>query len=105
MLMIFFIHVFLRSKLCPSLLDNISLRVPTRNVRNYNQLFPSRKNCHSAVCAAAANLLCCDIDIFCKDIKSLKDVKGLHHFLDFLLFSYCVVGYWKEFGITSPVCT
>jgi hypothetical protein len=71
----FLINVFLGSKLCPSLLDNISPRVPTCNSRNYNQFFASRQYCPSARRAATANLVCCDIDIFCKDIKSFRDIR------------------------------
>jgi hypothetical protein len=73
---LFLIHVFLGSKFCPSLLDNISLSVLTCNVRSHNQFFASCKNCPSARCTAAANLLCCDIEILCKDI--MRDIKELN---------------------------
>ena len=65
---------FLGSKFCPSLLDIISLRIPTCSVRNYNQFFATRKNCPSARCAAAVKLVCCDTDIFSEDTETLKQI-------------------------------
>ena len=76
----FLICVLLGSKFCSSLLDNIAFRVPTSDVRNYNHLFASCKNCPSTRRASFANLICCDIDVFCKDIKSLRDIMKLPPF-------------------------
>jgi hypothetical protein len=89
--MFFLIHVFLWSKFFPSLINNINLRVPTCNVRNYKQFFASHKNCPSATYAAAANLLCRDIDVFCKGIKSLRAVKKLVIWLISVFCMYCVL--------------
>jgi hypothetical protein len=68
----FSIHVFLGSKFAPFLIDNISLGVPSCNIRNVTQLSVSHKNWPYARCATAADLACSDLDIFNKKIRSLK---------------------------------
>ena len=58
--MLFFIHIFLGSKFCPSLIDNISFGVRPHN----NNV--AGKNCPSAACSTAARSVCSDIDMFSK---------------------------------------
>ena len=41
----FHIHIFPRSKFCPSLIDNSSLQVPSCNITNLNQISAGYKNC------------------------------------------------------------
>ena len=52
-----FVIVFLGSKACPSTMDVICLRVPTRNLRDFSlfHVSSSYKNCPFGRCATAAN--------------------------------------------------
>jgi hypothetical protein len=62
----FFIQVYRGLKSCTSLSENVSLRVPPSNLRDFS-LFgvcPSNKHCPSARCAYAANAVGKDFDIF-----------------------------------------
>jgi hypothetical protein len=55
---LFFIQVYRGFKSCTSFLENVSLRVPPSNLREF-LLFcacPSNKHCPSARCASAANV-------------------------------------------------
>ncbi|PNF32147.1 hypothetical protein B7P43_G02842 [Cryptotermes secundus] len=63
---LFLIQVYFGSKFCPSALEIVGLRVPARYIRDFAlfnvcSLF---KNCPSARCAAAANVVCRDVDVF-----------------------------------------
>jgi hypothetical protein len=61
-------------KSCISLLENVCLRVPPCNLRQFS-LFcacPSNKHCHSARCAYAANVVGKDLDIFALGAVSLN---------------------------------
>jgi len=69
-----FIRSFLGSKFCPSLIDNINLRVPSCSVWNVTQFYPAGKNCLSAGYATAANLKCSNTDIFRRPIRFLKQI-------------------------------
>jgi hypothetical protein len=63
---LFFIQVYRSLKSCTSLLENVSLHVPTSNLREFS-LFcacPSNKQCPSARCAYAAKVADEDLDIF-----------------------------------------
>jgi hypothetical protein len=63
---LFLTQVFFGFKFCPSILEIVGLRVPARYIRDF-ALFNvcySCKNCPSARCASAANVVCRDIDIF-----------------------------------------
>jgi hypothetical protein len=63
---LFLIQVYLGSKFCPSVLETVGLRVPTLHLRDF-PLFcvcPAIKNCPSARCASAANVVCRHFDIF-----------------------------------------
>jgi hypothetical protein len=63
-------------KYCPSLLEAVGLQVPTRYLRDFSMfnLSPSLKNCPSARCASAANVVCRDFDIFKTNIVSLSHI-------------------------------
>jgi hypothetical protein len=63
---LFFIQVYLGSKFCPSVLETVGLRVPARYIRDFAwfNFCPSSKNCPSARCASAANVVCRDFDVF-----------------------------------------
>ena len=54
----FFIHTFAGSKFCPSLIDNISLRILCRNIRNCTLFCITGRNCLSTGYATAAKLVC-----------------------------------------------
>ncbi|PNF20040.1 hypothetical protein B7P43_G05817 [Cryptotermes secundus] len=63
---LFLIQVYFGSKFCPSALEIVGLRVPARYIRDFAlfnvcSLFT---NCPSARCAAAANVVCRDVDVF-----------------------------------------
>jgi hypothetical protein len=53
-------------KFYPSVLEIIGLRVPARYIRDFVlfNVCSSRKNCPSARCASAANVVCKDVDVF-----------------------------------------
>jgi hypothetical protein len=63
-------------KYCPSLLEAVGLRVPTRYLRDFSMFnfSPSLKNCPSARCASAANVLCRDFDVFKTNTVSLSHI-------------------------------
>jgi hypothetical protein len=63
---LFIIQVYRGLKYCPSLLEAVGLRVPTRYLRDVStfNFSPSLKNCPSARCASAANVVCRDFDVF-----------------------------------------
>jgi hypothetical protein len=73
---LFHIHVYRRLKYCPSLLEAVSLRLPTRYLRDSSvfNFSPSLKNCPSARCALAANVVCRDFDVFKTNIVSLSHI-------------------------------
>jgi hypothetical protein len=60
------IQVYLGFKLWFSLLETVGFRVPTRFLRDFSMFNfdPSIKNCPSARCASAANVVCRDFDVF-----------------------------------------
>jgi hypothetical protein len=63
---LFFIQVYLGSKFCPSVLEIVDIRVPARYIRDFAlfNVYPSSKNCPSARCASAANVVCRDFEVF-----------------------------------------
>jgi hypothetical protein len=63
---LFLIEVYLGSRFCPSVLETVDLRVPTRHVRVFPLLYvcPAIKHRPSARCTSAANVVCRDFDIF-----------------------------------------
>jgi hypothetical protein len=72
----FFFQVYRGLKSCTSLLENVSLRVPPGNLRDFS-LFgvrPSNKYCPSARCAYAANAVGKDLDIFAIGDFSLNHI-------------------------------
>jgi hypothetical protein len=72
---LFFVQVYRGLKSCPSLLESVSLRVPSSNLREFS-LFgacPSNKHCPSARCAYAANVVGKDLDLFATGAASLSD--------------------------------
>ena len=70
-LMFFFIHVFARSKFCPSLIENISLKVPSCSCTKFSI---ACIYCASARCATASYLVCSNMDMFRKPIRLLKHI-------------------------------
>jgi hypothetical protein len=73
---IFVINVLLGSKSCPSTLDIISLRVPTRNLRDFS-LFHVRSfyiNCPSGRCITAANSICNNMDVFRREFVTFSQM-------------------------------
>jgi hypothetical protein len=73
---IFVIKVFLGSKSCPSTMDIIGLRVPTRNLRDFPlfHVSSSYKNCPSGQCATATNSVCNQLDVFRRQIVTLSQI-------------------------------
>jgi hypothetical protein len=58
LLIIFLIQVYLGSKFCPSVLETVGLRVPTRHLRDFPLFYvcPTIKN-YPARCASAGTLI------------------------------------------------
>jgi hypothetical protein len=63
---LFLTQVYFGLKFCPSVLEIVGLRVPARYVRDFAlfNVCTSCKNCPSARCASAANVVCKDVDVF-----------------------------------------
>jgi hypothetical protein len=63
---LFFIQVYLGSKFCRSVLEIVGIRVPAQYIRDFAlfNVCPSSKNCPSARCTSAANVVCRNFDIF-----------------------------------------
>jgi hypothetical protein len=83
----FLIQVYLGFKFCPSFLETVGLRVPTRYLRDF-PLFnfgSSITNCPSATCASPTNVACRDSDTFKQ--KMFMSVKFYYH-STFQLFRY-----------------
>jgi hypothetical protein len=74
--MFFFVQAYRGLKSCTSFLENVSLRVSTRNVRNFLtvSVCPSNKHCPSARWADAANSVGKDLDIFATGAVSLNHI-------------------------------
>jgi hypothetical protein len=62
----FLLKSYFGFKVCPSVLEIVGLRVPTRYIRGFAlfSVCSSSKNCPSARCASAANVVCRDVDVF-----------------------------------------
>jgi hypothetical protein len=73
---LFLIQVYLGSKFCPSVLETVGLRVPTRHLRDFSLFYvcPTIKNCPSARWASAANVVCRDSDVFRRYNVSLEHI-------------------------------
>jgi hypothetical protein len=52
----------------------ISLRVPSRDIRNFTQFSAACKNCPAARYTTAENLLCSAVGMFSKQIRFLKQI-------------------------------
>jgi hypothetical protein len=63
---LFLTEVYFGLKFCPSILEIVGLRVPARYIRDFAlfNVCSSYKNCPSARCASAANVVCRDVDVF-----------------------------------------
>jgi hypothetical protein len=55
------INVFSGTKHCPSVLETVGIRVPTRNIRNFTTF-----SCSFTHCPSAVNAVCKSTDIFSK---------------------------------------
>jgi hypothetical protein len=72
---VFLINVFSGTKQCQSVLETVGIRVPTRNIRNFNTFSCSLSHCPSARCVSAANAVCKYTDIFSKSYLSVKSLR------------------------------
>ena len=83
----FVINVLLGSKSCPSTLDIIGLRVPTRNLRDVSLFHVSSyyKNCPSGRCVTAANSICNHLDVLEGNLLHLVRCEILLHYSKVLL--------------------
>jgi hypothetical protein len=72
----FVTNVFLGSKSCPSTIDIIGLRVPTRNLRDIPlfHVSSSYTNCPSGRCATVANSVYNHLDVFRRQIVTLSQM-------------------------------
>jgi hypothetical protein len=66
---VFLINAFKCNIDCPSILDSVSLRIPSRSIMDFSIFFVHRnfKASPSARCVSAANTVCWNIDTFTKD--------------------------------------
>jgi hypothetical protein len=73
---LYLIQVYRGLKYCPSLLESVVLRVLTRYLRDFSlfNFSPSPKNCPSARCASAANVVCRYFDVCKTNIVSLSHI-------------------------------
>jgi hypothetical protein len=73
---LFFIQVYRGLKYCPPHLEAVGLRIHTRYPRDFSMFnfSPPLKNCPSARCASAANVVCRDFDDFETNIVSLSHI-------------------------------
>jgi hypothetical protein len=69
---LFLINVFRGAKFCPSVLDVVGLRVPSRNIRKFSTFSCSSTHCPTARCVVAANSVYEFVDILSKSYLSLK---------------------------------
>jgi hypothetical protein len=72
----FLVQAYSGLKSCTSILDNYSLCIPTRNVRDFStfSVCLSNKPCPSTRCAYAANVVGKDLDIFAIGAISLNHI-------------------------------
>jgi hypothetical protein len=61
---------------CSSSLEILGLRVPVRHIRDFPMFNVSStsKNCPSARCASAANVVCRDVDVFGQKPLTLRHI-------------------------------
>jgi hypothetical protein len=73
---LFFVQVYLGTKFCPSVLDTVGLQVPAQYIIEFSMfnVCCSSKNCPSARCVSAANVVCRDIDVFGTKTASLNHI-------------------------------
>jgi hypothetical protein len=73
---LFLNQVFRGSILCSSALEIVGLRVPFRCSRDFPmyRVCSASKNCPSARCASAANVVCMDVDVFGPKTLKLKHI-------------------------------
>jgi hypothetical protein len=71
--------VYLGLKFCSPVLEIVGLRVPARHIRDFAlfNVCSSCKNCPSARCASAANIVCRDVDVF--DVRSVRLNRFLYY--------------------------
>jgi hypothetical protein len=69
---LFLINVFSGTKCCPPVLKIFGLRVPNRNVHNFNMFTCSSTHCPLAWCVSATNAICKLIDILGTPVWVLK---------------------------------
>jgi hypothetical protein len=72
---IIIINVLSGAKCCPSPLETVGIRVPTRTIRNFNMFSCFSSHCLLARCVSAANSVCKRRDIFCNSCLSVKNFK------------------------------
>jgi hypothetical protein len=71
---LFLINVFRGTKFCPSVLEAVGLRVPTRKIGNFSMFSCSSSHCPTARCVSAANSVCKFVDILSDSHLSLKNL-------------------------------
>jgi hypothetical protein len=84
---LFVINVFIGTKCCPSVLETVDIRDPTRNIRNFSMFSCSFSHCPSSRRVSAANAVCICTDIFsnaCLKVKSL---------ITYIFVRFCYVSY------------
>jgi hypothetical protein len=85
---LFLLVFFSGYKFCPPLVHNICLRVLNCSIKNFTQLSVACKYCTFARYATAANLVCSNIDVFRRPVRSLHQVLPWKHVSFVLHFSY-----------------
>jgi hypothetical protein len=89
---LFLIHAFCGTKYCPSVLETVGLRVPTRNTRNFTTFSCSFSHCPSARCVSAANAVCKSVDTYIRIFrKSCWSLNGLSWFIMFVFLFFTLL--------------
>jgi hypothetical protein len=106
--MLFFSLMSLKAKMyCSSILDSVSLRIPSSSIRDYSTFTVNRnfKVSPSSRCVSAANADCRSTDVFNKDCISLADVNFFNFFFFFCFYiSVLLLLYFILFCILVLAC-
>jgi hypothetical protein len=87
------LNIFTGTKYCPSMLETVGIRVPTRGVRNFTMFSCSFGHCPKARCVSVANAVCkCanTINNSYLSVRTLVDPFFFVFIIAFVVSSLCV---------------
>jgi hypothetical protein len=88
---LFLINIFSGTKCCSSVLETVGLRVPTRNMHNFNMFTCPSSHCPSARCVSTANAVGTFTDVFRNSCSRVKSLTGPFFFVfvtSFVIFCF-----------------